>query len=102
MSRHVHGTTPAVALRYQKAKTLQTAPLSPRTQGPQRERNCAHRGGEDSHFSTEAEAFFTFEARGDGYLRSQERRTESWCETDDCTRQQTPAQLDLRDIFCHP
>jgi hypothetical protein len=26
MSRHVHGTTPAVALRYQKAKTLQTAP----------------------------------------------------------------------------
>jgi hypothetical protein len=26
MSRHLNGTTPAVALRYQKARTLQTVP----------------------------------------------------------------------------
>jgi len=43
-----------------------------RTQGPQRERNCAHRGGADSRFRTGAEAFFHFEARGDGSLRSQD------------------------------
>ena len=31
-----------------------------RTQGPQRERNCAHRGGADSRFCTGAEAFCHF------------------------------------------
>src|SRR5436189_6025757 len=30
-----------------------------RTQGPQRERNCAHRGGADSRFCTGAQAFFS-------------------------------------------
>jgi hypothetical protein len=45
-----------------------------RTQGPQRERNCAHRGGEDFRFGTVAEGFFPFEVRGYGSLRSQGRR----------------------------
>jgi hypothetical protein len=31
-----------------------------RTQGPQRERDCAHRGGAESRFGTGAEAFFHF------------------------------------------
>jgi len=31
-----------------------------RTQGPQRERNCAHRGDADSRFGTGAKAFLHF------------------------------------------
>src|SRR4051812_42758642 len=46
-----------------------------RTQGPQRERNCAHRGGADSRIGTGAEAFsFTCEAGVYGSLRSQGRQ----------------------------
>jgi hypothetical protein len=56
-----------------------------RTQGPQRERNCAHRGGEDSRFGTGADAFFHFEARGDGSLRSQGRPVEGLFEATTAT-----------------
>src|SRR5713101_7160592 len=47
-------------------------------------RPCERRDpyGEDSRFGTGAEAFFTFEARGDGSLRSQGRPTGSSCEAD--------------------
>src|SRR6266545_3837478 len=48
-----------------------------RTQGPQRERNCAHRGGADSRFGTGGEDLFHLEARGDGSLRSQGRLVEA-------------------------
>src|ERR1700694_368213 len=36
--------------------------------------------GADSHFGNGAEAFFAFEARGDGSLRSQGRPAKSLCE----------------------
>jgi hypothetical protein len=47
--------------------------------GPERERNCAHRGSADSRFGAAAGTFFTFEARGDGSLRSQGRLGDSLC-----------------------
>src|SRR5260370_8218327 len=63
-------------------------------------RPCERRDpyGADSRFGAGAEAFFTFEARGDGSLRSQGRLVETLCIkiAYSCPLPPTPASLRLR------
>src|SRR6266705_3351117 len=59
-----------------------------RTQGPQRERNCAHRGGADSRFCTGAEAFFSL--LGPGVMGPCVRRDDP---LRDCAKPQPSAEV---------